>query len=270
MKIALLTVFDEGFKEIAERTLPTMQRYADAHGLELIHMSPDSAGRPPAWGKITRIREVLQRGFDYCFYVDADTIFVRFDRDIRDDIVAARDLHLCLHDPANSEDYFVAEPHLNTGVMIWRNCSWSTDFLDEVWRQTQFIHHYWWDQAAVLHLLGYDGNSGEAVTSRNNHVQILPVDWNVIVGMTVAPDPIIRHFAARNKTRRLSEIDREISLQPVRQSLPPELRSSLSRQLNLISFQEGRSQAEYDGLISSRSRLARALWRAYRTKLGWR
>ena len=83
MKIALLTVFDENYREIADRTLPSMRRYADTFGLELLIMQPGTQDRPATWAKIKRIREVLQSGFEYCFYVDADVMFVRFDDDIR-------------------------------------------------------------------------------------------------------------------------------------------------------------------------------------------
>ena len=59
-KIALLTAFDHNFREIAERTVPTMRRYAETFDLEFISMPPPTQDRPASWGKIQRIREVLQ------------------------------------------------------------------------------------------------------------------------------------------------------------------------------------------------------------------
>ena len=284
MKIALLTVFDENYREIADRTLPSMRRYADIFGLEFLTMPPKAEGRPPLWGKIKCIREVLQSGFDYCLFVDADAIFVRFDEDIRNHITPGRDLSLCWHGPDNSESYGVIQGHFNTGVMLWRNCTWSIDFLDEIWRQTDFINHFWHEQAAMLHLLGYRkmlglGGTDDPDPDRMAHVQELPVDWNVLVGSTIGPDPIIYHFAGRPKATRLLSLDREIALQPIRETLPPSARRLLSRQLNLIQHQtEQRLQqteahaakaiAQHNALLRSRSRLARALWQAVRRKFG--
>jgi hypothetical protein len=287
MKIALLTVFDENYREIADRTLPSMRRYADTFGLELLSMSPEQ-DRPPSWGKITRIREVLQSGFDYCFFVDADAMFVRFDEDIRDHITAAKDLYLCWCSPRTSEKYNVWPAHFNVGVMIWRNCAWSIDFLNEIWRQSDFIHHAWWEQAAILNLLGYRSALGQGKDDpdqdRMAHVQRLSTDWNVLVGHTIGPDPIITHFAGRSKALRLVGLDRENAFQPIREMLPLNERHLLSRQLNLMSHQLHQAedqaktlqaQVEYalarrNTLLRSRSRLAIAWWRTVRWKLGIR
>jgi len=248
MKIALLTISDESFREIADRTLPSMRRYADTFGLEFLNIPPGLSDRPPAWGKIHRIREVLRSGFDHCFYVDADTIFVRFDADIRDHVTPAKDLHLCWHSSDNSESYAAIQGHFNTGVMLWRNCAWSIDFLDEIWRQTDFIHHMWWEQAALLHLLGYRKALGQATdepdSARAAHLGHLPVDWNAVVGYTAAPDPIIRHFAGRPKTRRLADLDRELAFQPMRETLSPQARHVLARQLNLMAHQAQQAEEQ--------------------------
>jgi len=296
MKIALLTVFDENYREIADRTLPSMRRYADTFGLELLIMKPETQDRPPHWGRITRIREVLQSGFEYCFYVDPDAMFVRFDEDIRDHITAAKDLYLCWHSPNNSESYSPIPAHFSTGVMVWRNCAWSIDFLDEIWRQTDFIHHFWTEQAAMLNLLGYRsrlglGGSDDPDPDRIAHVQTLPVDWHVLVTHTIGPDPIIRHVAGRSMAMRLVELDRENAFQTLRDMLPGNERHLLSRQLNLMSYQLRQAEnqlqqtehqaknaqlqaeqvlAEHNSLLRARSRLARAWWRAVRWKLGIR
>ncbi len=324
MKIALLTVFDENYRELADRTLPSMRRYADRFGLELICASPETDGRLPPWGKIRRIRDVLQSGFDYCFFVDVDAIFVRFDADIRDHITAGKDLYICWHGPEISEPFEPVEGHFNTGVMLWRNCAWSIDLLDEVWRQTDFVDHRWMEQAALLNLLGFrralELGDDDPATDLMSHIEHLPVDWNVI-GCVVAPDPIIRHFAGKSKAARLRGIDDDQAVQPLRELLPASRRHLLTRQLNAMwhrhvtaeqRFQQvdGQRQdterdlrqleqrtelqlheldrrlqqaeqladgwhqqadqalAERDGLLRSRSRLIRALWRAVRGKVG--
>jgi hypothetical protein len=246
MKIALLTISDDNFREIANRTFPSMRRYADAFSLEFLNRPIAPSDRPTSWGKIVQVREVLRSGFDYCFYVDADTMFVRFDADIRDSIAEGKDLHLCWHCADNSESYAAIPGHFNCGVAVWRNSAWSFDFLDEIWRQTEFIHHPWWEQAATLHLLGYRALLGgiDAPDQRYAlHVARLPIDWNALVGYSAAPDPIIRHFAGRPSARRMIELDRELALQPVREMLPADARRVLSGQLNLMSHQSQQAES---------------------------
>ena len=260
MKIALLTVCDENFSEISSRTLPSIRRYADRFGLEFLNMLPETKSRPAAWSKITRIREVLQSGFEYCFYVDADAMFVRFDEDIRKHLKVEKDLYLCSHSPSNSENYAPIQEHFNSGVMVWRNSEWSCNFLNEVWQKTDFIHHCWWEQAAILDLLGYHSAVERGPNNLNpnhlEHVQQLPVDWNVIVGSTIASDPIIRHVAGRSKARRLEDLDCESAIQSAREILPKWARYLLARLLNMMSHDRRWAPA------AERSQLAKGWWRA--------
>jgi ADP-heptose:LPS heptosyltransferase len=242
-KFALITIDDEGFREIADRTVPSMRRYADAFGLQFFEFSAEAHGRPPAWAKILRIREILQSGFDWCLYVDADTMFVRFDQDIRDQIDKVHDLHLCWHDEGNSEIYAPLSGHFNTGVMAWRSSEWSLNFLDEIWHKEEFINHHWWEQAAVNSLLGYrsvlDPKISDApVAHHRAHVQPLSVNWNAVVGRTIAPDPVIVVFAGVPWPVRLAAIDRETAAQTMRQILPPDERHLLSRYMNQMLYQD--------------------------------
>jgi hypothetical protein len=288
-KIALLTVFDDNFREIAERTVPTMRRYAEAFDLEFFCMPPPVQDQPASWGKLPRIREVLQLGFDFCIYVDADAMFVRFDEDIRDHIAAEKHLYLCRFAPESCEPYNPVQEHYNSGVMLWRNCAWSIDFLDEMYRQTDLIHHPVWEQAALHRLLGiystYEGRADEPNASHLGHVQKLPLDWNVTVGRIVAADPIIMHVTRRSKALRLLMLDREIATQAIRELLPPQERHRLLRQMNLTAYHLKQAEdqlreseerahhraeqvlAEHHALLGSRSRLAKALWRVLRRKL---
>jgi Nucleotide-diphospho-sugar transferase len=259
MKIALLTICDENYSEISSRTLPSMRRYADRFGLDLLSMLPDTKSCPAAWSKITCIRDVLQSGFEYCFYVDADAMFVRFDRDIRECLRAEKDLYICCHTPNNSEKYAPIPTHFNAGVMVWSSSAWSISFLNELLQQTDFIHHYWCEQAALLKQLGYHSIIGQGRDDPNpnrlKHVQQLPVDWNVIVGQTIASDPIITHFAGRSKARRLEDLDYEIAFQSVRETLPKYARYLLARLLNLMSFAGKWAELKH-------SRSGKAWWRA--------
>jgi len=233
MKIALITVSDEVFNDIAELTLPSMLRYADLWDLEFISLPPEANGRPTSWYKIKRILEVLRSGFDYCLYLDTDAMFVRFDEDIREHLTDNKDLYLCRQYPNkyHSTSYF------NSGVMVWRKCAWSIDFLDEIWRQTEFINHHWWEQAAMLKLLGFQSALGQGTDRLDSdameHVKELSQDWNSIPILTVAANPIIRHFAMCSNRVRLEAIKREIALQSIFQTLSLEMRQELTHVLDL-------------------------------------
>ena len=44
----------------------------------------------------------------------------------------------------------------NTGVMLLRADDRARELLDRTWHAKRFVHHPWWENAALLHVLGYD------------------------------------------------------------------------------------------------------------------
>jgi len=174
--------------------------YARRHGYSLeLRTDVVDPSRPPAWSKVALIRELLER-HELVVWLDADTIVVRGDRDIADELPADRFMGLVEHTVAGR-----ANP--NTGVMAIRSGEDAQRFFGEVWESTEFLNHRWWEQAAVMQLLGYDPESGESTgpSTWRERVQLLDKSWNSIRD-DPAPNPRIRHWPGYTVTRRYAEM----------------------------------------------------------------
>jgi hypothetical protein len=211
-------------------TCPTFADYAERHGYDLhLRDALVAPERPAAWSKLALLRE-LQADYDALLWLDADAIVVAPDRDILDDLPAGRFLGLVEHRYDN-------ERVPNTGVMIFRTGPTARAFLDAAWSRTRFLHHPWWDQAAVADVLGYrcpawltGGRIWRAVFARlkfrygidplparpvrpsafRDATQFLPGEWNVMT-KNPAPDARIRHFPGLGHDQRLEALRLELA-----------------------------------------------------------
>jgi hypothetical protein len=173
----------------------TFEAFAARHSYDLVLatslLAPE---RPPAWSKIRMVRDLLDR-YEEVFWVDADAIFVDISKDIAEEKRPDKDLYLVEHRWLANAEWRCA----NTGVFFIRSTPWSRDFLDAVWQREQFIEHEWWENAAVLDLLGYDlpadltPPSKGRTTDYEERVELLGFEWNSTGGASVAEHPRIRH-----------------------------------------------------------------------------
>lgn len=178
----------------------SFRRYARRHGYELdLHTEVVAAGRPPAWSKVALIRRQLDQ-HELVLWLDADVVVARSDRDIAEELPADRFLAMVEHTVGGK-----ANP--NTGVMVIRSGDEARRFFDEVWDSTEYLNHRWWEQAAVMALLGYDPDTGERVRDSGWHDRIhwLGKEWNSIRD-DPAPKPRIRHWPGFTVTRRFAEM----------------------------------------------------------------
>jgi glycosyl transferase family (putative galactosyltransferase) len=141
---ALCSIGSGAHEALLEISRPTFAAYAHRHGYELITSTASAQGRPPAWSKVPMLREALA-SYDLALWIDADAVIVDDSRDIADELAAERFLGLVRHG---------AVP--NTGVMLLRACDAARDLLDRTWDATGLINHPWWENAALLDVLGYD------------------------------------------------------------------------------------------------------------------
>jgi hypothetical protein len=195
---ALCSIGTGPHAELLEIARPTFAEFARRHGYELITSTENPTRRPPAWAKVPMLREAIA-SYELVLWIDADAVIVDPSRDIADEL--ERDLGLVRH---RRGDQLVP----NTGVMVMRRGAVVRDLLDELWASKRFIHHPWWENAALLHALGYDLPSAlerglRRLTRRGlahvrpspylEHTQFLSPEWN-----SVYPDrpehPRIVHF----------------------------------------------------------------------------
>jgi hypothetical protein len=233
-----LTAYNSTLQPLAAFTVPRMHAFAAAHGYQVRVVFKDQWQRGDTWIKIEAIRAVLEDNFDFIFWVDIDALIVRRDVDVRTAAVDGADLHMVLHGPKTSLLQGVDfEPQYNCGIMLIRVTSWSRDFFKRVWDVGQLAHP-WGDQATILHLLGYDNilELGPERPEEPDRSRVARLDsaWNAVLGVAMAPDPIIHHHAGVSNlaTRfRLMEVDaRTVGL---REAASLELRQAFSWQLSL-------------------------------------
>jgi hypothetical protein len=134
--------------ELLEVTGPALERYARTHGYESVvvrhRLDPT---RPASWDKVVMLRELVRRN-DVVMWIDADALILDDAPDVEEELSPRRFLHMVEHRVNGAR-----VP--NAGVMVLRGGPASARFLDRVWKQRQFIDHEWWENAAILHLLGY-------------------------------------------------------------------------------------------------------------------
>jgi hypothetical protein len=185
---ALCSIGSGPHESLLEISRPTFAAYAERHGYELITSTETVVGRPPAWAKVPMVREVLG-SYDLALWIDADAVIVDGSRDIADVFEADRFLALVRHGERQVP---------NTGVMVWRAGEPAVELLERVWAAKRFVHHPWWENAALLDTLGYE-LPGELEPSRLRRfaargrrfglarpsaflsgIQFLPLEWNSV------------------------------------------------------------------------------------------
>jgi predicted O-methyltransferase YrrM len=218
--------------------------YARAWGWDLVLSTEDLArGRPASWGKVTLVRELLDR-YEWVLWLDADAVVVDGTVDIGS-----------LAQPG--KDFYVAEVSMskgrrpaNTGVFLVRSTAWSREFLDRVWAAEQYVHGKTWEQGAILAMLGYRKMvRPEWPNADLQHVEIIDPAWNSTPA-DPQPAPRIVHYAGvSNPVKRLDLVLAEVeSLRALMRPAAPERHRpsaepdavTLSTRDDLPSFLEGR------------------------------
>jgi hypothetical protein len=152
--------------------------YAERHGLTYCcFRGPVQLERHPFWDKIRLIQMTLAAGFDFVVWLDADTLIVRPDVDVRSALGGEAPIAMC-RNPLPWRD----QPwHYNAGVIMVRNTGAARWFFDEVWRAGHVDHHPWQEQARI----------NELTRKHENLVQRLDDQWNCTRGVNPTSDPVI-------------------------------------------------------------------------------
>lgn len=219
MRLCLATAYDDAYSAMGDLCAASLARYAAAHGLELcVSRTLPDTGRPPAWAKIPVIERLLDDGCDFVLWVDADAVVVRAEPDIRAEIAADKNLYLACHQLTGSPmpGMTVSLDVPNTGVMLLRNTLWTRDFLRAVWAREAYLRHRWWENAAVLEVMGYHRLLDSAAINAPDpavmaRVKWLDWNWNSIPGACEGRSPIIRHHTrADSLPQRVAAMQRDL------------------------------------------------------------
>ena len=170
-----------------------MAAYAQHHGWDLVLSSEHLSDRPPSWSKLILVQELTQR-YEYVWWIDADAIIVALDRDILAEVGGEADIWFARHPQDRDPDATV----LNAGVFLARSGAFTRDLFQAMWDREEFIEHNWWENAALLDLLGY---SLEAPfpkvreTDWDGRIGTLDLAWNSVPGYCESPDAAVNHHA---------------------------------------------------------------------------
>jgi hypothetical protein len=204
--ICIATSYDTPFRQIGDYAAMTLRCYARRHGYAALIEDNIAIDRPPSWHCVRLIPQLFDRGFDFVMWIDADAIFSRFDVDVADLITESHDLYMVSH------EHPVHSPPLvpNMGVILARNCLFCRDLFARLWAMEQYRDHPWWENAAMIKLLGLNSllREGEDMPADDiiARIKFLSTAWNCIPSICADVDPVIRHFAGYTFDDRQREI----------------------------------------------------------------
>jgi hypothetical protein len=183
---------------------PTFERWALRHHYDLdIRRSSPTPERPPSWAKVSIITERL-RTHDVVIWLDADAVVVDPTHDLSRCVSRRRPLALVAH-------RYNGQTVPNMGVFAVLSTRLTRRLMRDLWSMTQYVDHKWWENAALLDLLGYDVSTEPIVqrepTHLNRRVAWLDVAWNSI-DLHASPAPIVKHYPGLSndeRRRRMSD-----------------------------------------------------------------
>lgn len=173
MSTALVTFATGRHLELLRISAPLFRRYAERHGYAYIEGAEvRPLVRPPSWWKIPALMRALET-HDAALWLDADVVIANGEIDVAS--LVATDAWQALVEHHTPDG---AVP--NCGVWFVRKAM--LPVLARLWQREQYIHHAWWEQAAMLDALGYRHEPRpcrlEHPTDLYLRTHWLPLEWN--------------------------------------------------------------------------------------------
>ena len=211
MKRCIVTYADGAHEELLDVALPTYRAFAEKHGYDLLvtrgkmpdHLIDDDVGIPSQWNKIPLLLDALER-YDEAVWFDCDLVVV-------DPIQDFPPLNAMEHSHSLVRHYAWQSEVPNTGV--WRVNKSVDVLLRQMSQLTVFRDHGWWEQAALMTLMGYtvptQGSDFRDTKCKNvvqtqwyNACQFMRLCWNSHPNYR-ADHPRIVHCSYPDMARRL-------------------------------------------------------------------
>jgi hypothetical protein len=205
MKKALVSFAVGPHVEFLDIARPSFKAFADRHGYDYFEPSKIDPVRPAPWYKIKALLSLLKGGYDVVVFLGADTVIVDGRDDILqglhfDDILTMGDK---IEDGSYSPGAWQAMVRHATGDGdvpnddVWICTKLMIPWLEKVWTNTKWMHHGWWEQAALLDLMGYQVEQPThliAPTELYDNTAWLDRSWNVHIWDRIkTPHPRIQH-----------------------------------------------------------------------------
>lgn len=171
---------------------PTMQRYAETHGMAFLEDTECMVGSlPPSWYKVPLLIDALSV-YEGVLWIDADAMFMRYDVDVRDVATGAWNWVVNEYDVHWRPDKMLAPC---AGVLALT--PEAVPLLEAVWDlRDKYANHPWWEQAAAHELTGWDPCCPDCKwvgeTQWSSLVGVLPREWDSTPA-DPHPDPVVFH-----------------------------------------------------------------------------
>lgn len=196
--------FGEECEQLMALTVPTFARYAAIHDYDLFVPCHDYFrkfadildNRCASWLKVLLLLDLL-KSHDEVLWLDSDVAVVRYTKDIAEDLTPAP-MHMAVHNTGDG-----AVP--NCGV--WHLRKPAAAILEQLWPHNNFRKSDgWWEQAALIHVLGGDPDATPTSTPAGPLWAELPYEWNphIVDSRRIPPD--CRFFHATQFPDRFSAL----------------------------------------------------------------
>lgn len=176
---------------------PTLTYYAQHHHMDSLVLPLDNrldASRPPAWDKVVLLYRMIHL-YETVIWIDCDSIICNPFHDIRGVLKDNYPMYLVRQDLSGIP---------NTGVWVLRRSEQTFQMMQDIWNNTRYIDHCWWEQGSLLNLMGYEFSGNEnphnglkySPTSFSHRVGVLDIRWNSC-DSRITIDTIIKHYCGQ-------------------------------------------------------------------------
>ena len=196
-----------------------MRNYAKKYNLRFEFLEMPVTNRVPTWNKIISIKEqILKKENDYIMWVDADVFFPKDAENILSTIEDNFEIYLTSHyssvfKGSNFKNTILTTKRINCGVMIYKVSDFCVKFLNDVWNKKEYLDHFWYEQAAIMDLIGLKADiTGNLEDNKGddtylNKIKFLPKEWNTIPSFSEISSeslrPSIIHLAGMEDKDRI-------------------------------------------------------------------
>jgi hypothetical protein len=163
---------------------------------------------PYSWWKVECIKYLLQN-YDIVLWVDSDVIICDPTKDMADDIAENSHMGLVVHDVPIGKI-----PNCGIWILNKKSLSW----LDDLWQHNSFSRSDgWWEQAAVMHKLGFDPDQSVVTIPEKFNIPFTQLDyrWNPHVHdyRGLPQDLYFLHFTMiADRVSAMKNVSRQIGL----------------------------------------------------------
>jgi len=221
---------------------PSLREYAHRYKYDvIIHSESADESRPPAWSKVKFLLEALAN-YDEIMWIDSDALLVDVSRDLKKDIQRKTEMAWAIH-------HIRGEDYPNSGVLFLRSTPRTSAFLAAVYEQEDLIDHPWWENAAMIRLLGYQSSKvdeGRVQTPMDLNVQHLDWRWNSIRQAMEWPVRV-RHFAGDAAEVRAIGMAELVLMHPGLEGIPGIEGARVAAKQLILATQKKIRQARHSG-----------------------